>query len=81
LVVVREAESAKELRVVTKALIETWHANEDDGDAGAVVKVTEHLQRGSGEPLGLVDDDQLDAAGAGRRGGLPVVEMLGDEQV
>lgn len=66
---------------MAEALVEAGHADEDDGDAGAVVEIAQHLQRGGGEPFGLVDNDQLDAAGAGWGEGLPIVEMLGDEQV
>ena len=40
---VGETEATVELGVVPKPLVDPWHADEDDGELGAVVSVAEHL--------------------------------------
>jgi hypothetical protein len=38
------ADTAVELWVMTEALVDSWHADQDDRDLGAVVFVSEELQ-------------------------------------
>lgn len=62
-VVVGEAESAVELWVLTKLLVDARHPNQDDRGPGSVVMVAEDLDRVGGEAFRLVDDDQFDGVG------------------
>ena len=64
-VLVDEADPAVELRVAGEALFDAGHADEDHAELAAVVVVAELLQCGGLEPVGLVDDEQLDE---GRQG-------------
>lgn len=43
-VFVGETESAVELRVVTESFFDPWHADEDDGDVGAVIFVSDEFE-------------------------------------
>jgi glucose-6-phosphate isomerase len=54
-VAVGEAQAAVELRVVTKALVDSGRADEDQGKVFAVVSVAEQLKRGGCETFGFVD--------------------------
>ncbi len=61
-VAVGEAEAAIELGVVAETLVDTGHADEDNGDAGAVVVVSDELEPGGVRPFGFIDDEQFDRA-------------------
>lgn len=58
-VLVSESERAVELGIVPETLIDAGHADEDDGDIGAVMDITQELQRGGCEPLGFVNDQEF----------------------
>lgn len=58
-VLVGEADTTVELRVVAELLLQAGHADQDQGDVVAVVAIAQQLQRGGAEPFGLIDDDQL----------------------
>lgn len=58
-VLVGEADAAVELGVVAELLLQTGHADQDEGDVVAVVAVSQQFQCGGAEAFGLIDDDQL----------------------
>lgn len=62
------------MRVVAELLFNTWHADEDERDVGAVVLVAKVFEGVCGEAFGLIDDDEFDEVSPGRSSG--VVENL-----
>jgi hypothetical protein len=59
-VLVDEPDPAAELRVPGETFFGAGHADQDHAEAAAVVVVAKLLQGRGLEPVGLVDDEQLD---------------------
>ena len=73
-VLVDEPDPAVELGVAGEALLDARHADQDHAELAAVVVVAELSQGGGPEPVGFVDDEQLDEwrQGVGGRTGARV---------
>ena len=60
LVLVGEADAAVELGEDGEAFLEAGHADEQQPETASVKAVAEVFEGGWGEPVGFVDDDELD---------------------
>ena len=64
-VLVGEPDPAVELWVARQPFLDAGHADQEQPVAAPVEAVAQVLQRGRGEPFGLVDDEELDPVGRG----------------
>jgi hypothetical protein len=69
---VGEADAAVELGEDGEAFLEAGHADEQQPETASVKAVAEVFEGGWGEPVGFVDDDELDVLDAAARIAEPV---------
>lgn len=65
----RKPDTAVKLRIVAHAHLDARHTDQDQADVAAIEPIAEIFERGGGQSLRLVDDDELDAT-EGRCGSL-----------